>query len=812
MAYLAVGDFKYGMDRRRPQAVGIPGTLWILKNAVLSRGGDIERCKKWVLTHTLPENSVEPFNSTHGLAVRNNQLTTFVWPPYSADFPYDVTVQALENPNGTSADEVLTDAFAKSFDNKLYAIADFQDGNIFHYYDAARVTEWETDVAVDLVSKNSVAQRITNVLMADATVDVTAQEDRVVVKAATAGDPFTLSWAASGGSVVEVLATGSLIITSATPYPTSVDTLTVNGVDLIGGVVTATTIGNVRMAQAVTNAINALTGTHGYTATFSPGTGTGTQTVTITAAVGTGATPNGFVVAHTDTNVSATTTNMAGGVTALATGAISQTSVQPNVIAVAETRASGEIEITSGVNGNQITSATINGVELLDAPVSWLSDVSATANALVVAINTAANTAYLASAVAGVVTLLAAEGTGATVNGHVVAVTATMSTATSTVAGGVTEIEAQKQIEYLTVTSVGGTGPWATFEITLNGVVYFVNALSAGMGNSIFVQKNRVFVTSGSTVQYCKLNSPLDWTDTNASSGSGFINIGNSAEGAQYLYGIEEYNGKAAIFAESTTIIYQFFADAQQITYVQALQNTGTLSVGAIKAYGADDVFYLDKTGIRSLRSRDGYDAAFASDIGSAIDPFVSLLVDEVGRPALIKAQSVVETKDGRFMMALGRYIVTLSYFPASKITAWSYMDFGQEIDNLVRCGDRIVLRTGNELYTYGGENGDTYPDDGEFNGIAETPFMSASDPATKKFLQSYDHIAEGEWLVEVLPNPKDRSISEVLGRFTGITNNDLTAALAQYSSLFALRYTCDKAGFASLSAIATHFEKGEKN
>lgn len=810
MVYLAVGDFKYGMDRRRPQAVGIPGTLWILKNAVLSRGGDIERCKKWVKTHDLPVNEVEPFNETRGLAVRNNQMTTFVWPPYEADFPYDVAVKALENPNGTSSSEVLVGAIARPFDNKLYAIAAFQDGNIFNYYDSERVADWETDIATDLVSKNSVAQRIADVLGADDAVEVSAQEDRVVIKAGEAGTPFTLSWVAAGGDTPEVRATGTLTIEAATSSPRRVDTLTVDGVDLIGGAV-STSSGVQSMAYAVANAINALTGTHGYTASAAPVGGN--FRITITAAAGTGATPNGFVVARTTTNVTTSKTNMAGGVDGLSTGSIDQTAVQANVVAVAEVRASGEIEIVGGLPGGEISSLTIDGVELIDAPVLWQGSAGATANALVVAINDAGNSSYIASAVSGTVTLLAAEGAGATVNGHaVVALDTDITTVTSNVASGVDEVAAVKQIEYLTVLSVGTAGPWTTFDITLNDEHYFINALSAGMGNSIFTQKNRVWVTAGSTVRYCKLNDPMDWTDADASSGAGFINIGSTAEGARYLYGIEEYNGKAAIFAESTVIVYQLFADAQLIAFQQSLQNTGTLSVSAIKAYGADDVFYLDKTGIRSLRSRDGYDAAFASDIGSAVDPFVKDIVREVGRPALRKAQSVVETDDGRFMMAIGRYIITLSYFPASKITAWSYQDFGQDIDNMVRCGDRIVLRAGNELYTYGGEDGTTYPDAGEFIAVAETPFMSASDPATKKQVESYDHIATNEWKVELLPNPNDPSQALDVGRLIGATTNDLMAAINAYSTHFALRYTCDRAGFAGLSAIATHFQKGEKN
>lgn len=812
MVYLAVGDFKYGMDRRRPQPVGIPGTLWVLKNAVLSRGGDIERCKKWVKTHDLPVNEDEPFNATRGLAVRNNQLTTFVWPPYEADFPYDVAVKALENPNGSGEEDQLIDAIARPFDNKLFAIAAFADGNIFNYYDSARVADWETDVAPNLISKNSVAQRIANVLSVDPTVEVLAQEDRVVIKAAEAGTPFSLSWAAAGGSTPEVRATGKVRFSGTGSATRAINTFTVNAAPLISGTVTRTGHPG-ELATAVTNAINALTGTHGYTATrvvISPAL---VYDVVITAAVGTGATPNGYVVAATGSSIILAPTNMAGGVDAVSTGAISQTAVRANVVAVPETRATGEIDITAGGPGGVITSVTINGLELLNGPVNWLSNISATANALVVAINDAGSSDYLASAVGGTITLLAALGTGATVNGHVVATSQTgVTIGTSNVAGGVTEIEAVKQIEYLTVVSVGPAGPWTTFDITLNSAHYFVNVLSAGMGNSIFTQKNRVFVTAGSTVQYCKLNDPTDWDDADASSGAGFINVSSTAEGAQYLYGIEEYNGQAAIFAESVVVLYQFFADAQNIAVQQTLQNTGTTAPGSVLAYGADDVFYLDKTGIRSLRSRDGYNAAFASDIGSAIDPFVQELVAEIGRPAKLKSQSVVETDDGRFMMALGQYVVTLSYFPASKITAWSYQDFGLPIDHMVRCGDHIVIRTGNELYTYGGEDGKTYPEAGEAIAVAETPFMTASDPATKKQVGSYDHTAINEWLVELLPDKNDRTVSMEIGRFANSTENLLESVINARTSSFALRYTCDAAGFASLSALAVHFDKAEKN
>lgn len=812
MPYLAVADFKYGMDRRRPQQVGIPGTLWVLKNAVVSRGGDIERCKKWVKTHTLPVNPSSPFNRTQGLEVRNNLLTTFAYPNFTADFPYDVNVQTLQHPDGPP--NVLTRAIAKTFDNKLYAIAEFSDGNVYHYYNATTaIAAWTNTLAPSLVSKNSLAHRVANVVGRNPDVEVTAQDDRVVVKAKTAGTPFTLMLASTGGTV-PTKATTTITFTAVTGA-TSVTRLRAvyNGtpIELIqfpypgGGITAANTTA---MATAVAAAINAYSGSSGGWSASSAG-----AVVTVSAPIG-GTLYNGTSVAINITNgtVSAIS-NMSGGTDSTATGKMAITAVQPNVVAVAETRAAGTITITGGSPGGTITGVTINAVQLLSAPVAWLTDAATTANALVVAINNAALTTYQASAVGAVVTLRAAAGTGTTVNGHVVLVTSSGITTNKTnVAGGVAAVAAQKQISTLTVTAVGSTGPWMTFTVTVNGTPYVINTLSAGMGTSIFVQKNRVWSTAVSTVQYCKLNDPSNWSDANASSGSGFINVSTVADGAQYLYGMEDYQGQAAIFAENAILLYSIFADAQQIAIQKPIKNTGTRSIGSVRAYGADDVFYLDKTGVRSVRSRDGYDAAFASDIGSSIDPFVRETMMNATWSDVVDAKSVVETDDGRYMLAIGSTIIVLSYFPASKITAWSYIDFGLPIENMVRCGDRVILRTGNDLYTYGGEDGTTYPDDGEYVVTVETPFMTASDPATFKQLEAYDHIATGEWKVEVLVDPNNKDNIIQAGRLVGTTNNDLAARLIGRTTHFALRYTCDKGGFASISANAIHFEKDEQS
>ena len=54
MGDIFLSDFKYGMDRRRTRVAGTPGTLWNAQNVVITRGGDIERAKRFVPTYTLP--------------------------------------------------------------------------------------------------------------------------------------------------------------------------------------------------------------------------------------------------------------------------------------------------------------------------------------------------------------------------------------------------------------------------------------------------------------------------------------------------------------------------------------------------------------------------------------------------------------------------------------------------------------------------------------------------------------------------------------------------------------------------------------
>ncbi len=109
----------------------------------------------------------------------------------------------------------------------------------------------------------------------------------------------------SAARTAEVLATGSVTLTGGASG--SLNTLTVNSVDILGGAVPYNT-SLTQTAADIALQINRNKSNVEYTATSSG------AVVTIKALPGTGASPNGFVVASTTTTLTKTDSNMAGGV------------------------------------------------------------------------------------------------------------------------------------------------------------------------------------------------------------------------------------------------------------------------------------------------------------------------------------------------------------------------------------------------------------------------------------------------------------------------------------------------------------------
>ena len=143
MAYSVVESLLGGVDRTRPIYAVQPGSLWSGINGHLTRGGDFEQRKAFVQFAALP-------TGTFGLERASSTLYTFgsQAPP---SMPPGVLYQRLQHPDGLAMTALLsTDAYA----GRIYAVAQYSDGTVHHFYDGTLVTDWVNGVVRASMTNN----------------------------------------------------------------------------------------------------------------------------------------------------------------------------------------------------------------------------------------------------------------------------------------------------------------------------------------------------------------------------------------------------------------------------------------------------------------------------------------------------------------------------------------------------------------------------------------------------------------------------------------------------------------------------------
>jgi hypothetical protein len=389
MAYIFVENFNLGVDRRKKRVSGQPGSLWVGKNVHLTRGGEIESRKAFVPTFSLPA-------GTFGLHALAGELYVFGSIP-DPGMPAGIIYQQLVHSDGSTPMSKLLKA--ENFDGFIYAIAEFADGNVFHYYNGQRVTAWD-GIAVNVLDVDSVARSLA--LQIDASVDFTASASSnvITIAAAEPGEAFTiasftLNYGAANDSAIALVQTQANVTALAEVAPTAsfvvtggsagggnqVSNVRIDGVDLMAGAVLWAT-SNATTAGLVAAAINSNTSSPDYTAAAVG------PTVTITAAAGVGSTGNGLVLSVT---VGGTVTvgsllNMSGGVSARTAQAQTYTATVTGTFEEADVYGillNGEEFSTSGFSAgpgrtaltfkNKLYSTTANLIyfSALNIPTQW---------------------------------------------------------------------------------------------------------------------------------------------------------------------------------------------------------------------------------------------------------------------------------------------------------------------------------------------------------------------------------------------------------------------------------------------------------
>jgi len=322
--------------------------------------------------------------------------------------------------------------------------------------------------------------------------------------------------------------------------------------------------------------------------------------------------------------------------------------------------------------------------------------------------------------------------------------------------------------------------------------------VAAGLGAFGFTKGTKQYNTDGSVLRFSAVNAPTNFSGT----GSGSINMSNHDEGSEELVAMEVFQGSLAVFADSSVQIWNVTADPLSNVQLQTLRRTGTVAPRSVLSYGETDTFYLDTSGIRSIRARTSTNSGYVNDVGIAIDPYVKEYMATLTSQQIAKAVSGVDD-ESRFWLALGGKIFVLSYFPGAKISGWSWLDPGFMVDDMVILGGRVYVRSGDAIYLYGGVNNATYDASQVF---VQLPFIHNRQPGTYRSITSMDIAARGEWRCEMLVDPRDETRKIQVGYLNGHTWHNMDAAGFAECTHFAPRLTSLSDSFASLSAIGISF------
>lgn len=317
MSYFVIEDFRLGLDRRKHVLALPPGSLYSAENAVINRGGEIESAKAFVTKYTLPAN-------TFGMITAAGSLYA-VGSIAAPAMPSGVLYQRLQYPDGAAMTKLVHASVAKG---KIFAIAEFGTGKFGVFYNGALISDWVPGTTSDMISYADVAAHFASLINGANGFTAVADGNSVRITGPNTST-FTLTAAATndGGTDdqyaivsqtqaasaagVEVLATGTITFSGVVGGELISD-ITVNGVTIFNNAFPLSADDDDQAASNAANYINAYTSSPNYTATAAAGV------LTISAVPGTGAGPNGFVVAITGTvfdDGHATPADMAGGVT-----------------------------------------------------------------------------------------------------------------------------------------------------------------------------------------------------------------------------------------------------------------------------------------------------------------------------------------------------------------------------------------------------------------------------------------------------------------------------------------------------------------
>ena len=486
---------------------------------------------------------------------------------------------------------------------------------------------------------------------------------------------------------------------------------------------------------------------------------------------------NGFT---SSPDYTATSTGAQVTITAAVAGAAANGRTIVPVVA-GDVTVGGVTNLASGADAttSNLAALLVNGVPAITSAVAWTGTAEGTAAAIASAITTAITSPeYTATSVGDSVNIVASLA-GAAANGRVVALT---------VASGLV----------LNTTSVA----------LANGAD---SADAFTPGTFVRTVKSKLYSVSDSLLHFSGIQAPTNWT-TDAP-GAGFINMATQNSGSELLTAVARYQNLLAVFSAEVVQIWFVDPDPNLNTVSQVLSNTGTACPQSVTQFGDSDVFYLDESGLRSLRARDSSNAAATTDIGVPIDDIIVAKLQTLTSAERQRVVGLINPVDKRFWLILKDQVFVFSFYQNAKVSAWTTYDLSVTSAGLttpftaqhaVVLGRRVFLRGGNVIYAYGGMGATLTYDQTEAE--AWLPYLDANRPTAHKDWEGIDVALTGLWEVRAAMQPIDLDASEVIARVYQTTYNMHRLPFGHSSSHVSLRLVSKDTGPAVLSALAVHF------
>ena len=343
--------------------------------------------------------------------------------------------------------------------------------------------------------------------------------------------------------------------------------------------------------------------------------------------------------------------------------------------------------------------------------------------------------------------------------------------------------------------------------------------------------KDKVYAACSTTLAFSAIGEPTQFVNQVVSGsveadapGNGYIVPSNNYGTPEVIQAMCLYQNRMAVFNRNSVQIWSMVADPANNEQVQVLENIGTFAPLTVQPVGELDAMFLAESGLRSLRVRNDSNNAVTVDIGTPIDSLIQAHLATLTDAQRATCCGVVEPSANRYWCfvpaASGEgTLYVLSYFPSVGVAAWSTYRPTHLVGStntafapqkfVVKDG-RVYARTSNGLISYGGLTGSEYENCGL---TAETPWLDAKTPCSRKHAKGVDVACAGSWTVSLGMDPVSGTLTPayVKADATNSSSFDLgSVQVRMQGTHFKLKMVEAGTGSARLSMAALHFEPGE--